>query len=612
MAYKAVNVRNVGTSESQLFSMSAFKGLNLATTPTEIGDTESPDMLNITVDPYGSIEKRRGYQRVFPTSLGAGRITGLLNFKKKDGSIMMCLTHGTKFYKMVDNIPLEVTTPHGMNPASKVKSFVMNDYMFIQDGQHYYRFDGTTMVDVESVAYIPTISISRAPNGLETNFNEGFNLLQPGFKDSFSGNDTDALYFLSQDNLDATPVVIEANAITYTEGVNFTVNRVAGTIDFSQGTTPLGIPGKGTNNVLITAYKTHAELANFIKACRFNILYGGANDTKIFIAGDKEDINVLRYSATYDPTYFAENDYIQVGANNEAITGFTIQYDTLIIHKENSKWNTHYEIDNNGYAYFPIRPINDTIGCIAEDSIAIINNDPIALADTGVYILKGSNVRDERNVESVSINVDSMLLKEENIKEAIAIDFNNKYILVINNNAYVFDYYQGIWFKWNNIKANNFLIHKNELYFGSNEQGLLYRFYTDKDKKNLYNDDGEAIKCYWRSKIMSFGVDSRTKLIDKIFFSMKPGSPSSVDIFYQSDLASLNEVGGARRRLISYYAFSYNDWSYKATIYPDLVPIKLRAKKVIYLQLIFENNRLDDSMTILNIDIKYTVQGFKK
>jgi hypothetical protein len=65
------------TPEPPLLRIEPFKGMNLSVTPTQIDNSQSPDMLNVNIDERGALNKRTGYERVFPTSLGAGAINGL-------------------------------------------------------------------------------------------------------------------------------------------------------------------------------------------------------------------------------------------------------------------------------------------------------------------------------------------------------------------------------------------------------------------------------------------------------------------------------------------------------------------------------------------------------
>lgn len=85
-----------------LLAVEPFKGINLSTTPTQIDKAQSPDMLNMNTDSRGSLNKRTGYVRLFETDLGPGKINGLFDFKKEDGTKEIIFAHGDKLYRMDD------------------------------------------------------------------------------------------------------------------------------------------------------------------------------------------------------------------------------------------------------------------------------------------------------------------------------------------------------------------------------------------------------------------------------------------------------------------------------------------------------------------------------
>lgn len=78
-------------AEPPLMRIEPFKGLNLSVTPTQIDDHQSPDMLNVHSDERGALNKRTGFERVFPTSLGNGAINGLYEYRKTDGTVFFLL-----------------------------------------------------------------------------------------------------------------------------------------------------------------------------------------------------------------------------------------------------------------------------------------------------------------------------------------------------------------------------------------------------------------------------------------------------------------------------------------------------------------------------------------
>jgi hypothetical protein len=75
-----------------------FKGINLAVTPTQIDQSQSPDMLNMNIDERGALNKRTGYERLFYRTLGNGPINGMFYFKNA-----LLVAHGTQLYKINEN-----------------------------------------------------------------------------------------------------------------------------------------------------------------------------------------------------------------------------------------------------------------------------------------------------------------------------------------------------------------------------------------------------------------------------------------------------------------------------------------------------------------------------
>lgn len=85
-----------------LLRVEPFKGINFSVTPTQIDDHESPDMLNMYIDQKGAIAKRTGYEKVFETSLGPGKVNGLFSFRKTDGTNEILIAHGGNLYRLDD------------------------------------------------------------------------------------------------------------------------------------------------------------------------------------------------------------------------------------------------------------------------------------------------------------------------------------------------------------------------------------------------------------------------------------------------------------------------------------------------------------------------------
>lgn len=591
------------SKQSPIHKIDKFRGLNVGVDATQIGYNESPNLQNVFIDDAGIPTKRSGYKRVFATSLGVGKINGLYNYRKPDGTLIRLLHHNTTLYTWDDSGAQPVLLYVSMNNA-KSSAFTMNGIGYILDGANYLQYNGTTVQAV--IPYIPATRISAQPNGTGGVANEDHNLIGAGFENWFSGNGTTTVYTLTQTNLDATAVVASIDyGVTYdkVETTHFTVNRTTGIVTWTTA------PPTTTdaNNVRVRAFKTVAGNANKIKQSKGHFLFGGTNDTRVFVWNG----HTLYRSDVYRPNYFPENSFQQVGTESEDIMGMALQYDTAVIYKTYSIWNMQFN-DNGTVVTFPVRPLNDSVGAQAADSIQVINNNAVAVTDTGVYELAGGNVRDERNVSLQSKRIDYLLLKETSLNNAVCVDTGHMYIISINNNAYVWDYAQpqqdvtqkGEWYRWTNIPASCFYNEGTNLYMGNNQSGIVYRF-TNINDIDQYADDVVAIDAYWRSKIEYLGTPERLKTIKNVWITIQPYSRTSAEIYYYDETNISQLLGTTSLSLFSYVTFSYDSFSYITSSIPQTTRYKAKVKKVSTFQIEVRNNKLNERLGILSTEWQY-------
>lgn len=588
-----------------------FGGVDYSTSQTQIAENRSPEMLNMIFYDKGRPEKRTGFDKLYANSLGAGAVNGIFEFKKKDGTIKFLIAHTTKLYTQTGtNQPVEIYS--GLANA-KARFFVMADKCYISDGTNYLVYDGTTVATV--TPYIPTLTLGRAPTGGGSAF-EDFNLLGAGFKDSFSGDGVAVDYTLSLSTLDATAVTATVNGVAKAETTDFTVNRTTGIVTFNLA------PASGTNNVVITAYKTISGYADRIKKCTNEpLLFGGTNDTRVILSGNRDYPNYEFQSGVYDPTYFPENSYNKLGSDTAIIQGHAKQYDTYITLKDYSPqdspiWNTNFEL-NSGEVSFPTKPINDEISCKAKGTIQVISNNPTWLSKKGVQQLVASSVRDERNVIMVSERVNAKLLLESNLENASSIDYDNRYWLAVNGNVYVWDYSfilpgeaVGEWVLLDNINASCFLERADGyLYFGSSTAGLVYKVKKTTDTLP-YNDDGVAINAYRDSKLTAMGLEDFRKMINKIYVGLKPDVRTSCDLYFRTERNDSWTLKDTFSKYLFYYpAINYEHFSYLVSKLPQSDTAKIKSKKSVYFQTRVKNNKLNESLGIEYILTDWQTQG---
>jgi hypothetical protein len=604
------------------FNLQPFEGLDVAGSSTQINDHESPDMLNMYSDERGSLNKRMGYKRTYADSLGSGKVNGLYAFTNNNNATFLLMAWGTNLYLLNGNA--QPTSIYSGLQNTPITFFTMNGNCYILDGVNFLVYDGVTCQAV--VPYVPTITISSPPAGGGA-ANEDFNLIGNKFKASFSGDGALNVYHMPLKPLDATPVTAVVGTTTITEGSGLTVDRLNGVITFTT------VPANGTNNVVITAGFT-ANKASQILQCTQATPYGGANDTRIFLTGNPNMPDYVYRSGLYQPEYWPENGFYKYPGK---VMGLSKQYDSLIVHRANGIHHVQYTVDSNtGLASFPSQPLSDEVGTKAGKSIRVVENNPTFLSKDGVFMLVGTNVRDERDTVHTSLTIDHKLLNETGLENAISIVFDKRYWLAVNGNVYVLDYAlkspvspYGKWYIYNNINASCFVIYNDVLYFGSETTGMVYQFYTEPDNNNSYNDDGYPIIAYWKTKPLAFGAENMYKMIDRLFIGLKPSGKTSLAVSYETNkykqnlkVFSFNNMNFAnftfrystmylpKFNLFNFATLDFTNFTFQYSSFAQEFVVRVKERNAQYFQLKLENSNNNESLSILSLTIKYMYSGY--
>lgn len=590
-----------------------FKGLKISVNNSQIDDENSPDMLNLLPSDRGALDKRPGRVNIFE-SLGTDKITGIHTYKKSTGDIHI-FTCKDKFYKILDlddgTYELEYT---GL-ANSKIRGFTYNDLFYFLDGTTYRKYDGTTVSTV--VGKIPTVAISTPPAGGGTLF-EPLNYIQPGFTQSFSGDNTSTIYQLALTGLDATAVTATVNGVAKAETTDFTVNRTTGKVTFT-----VAPNNASPDNVKITAYKTFSGYQNEIFKCTIPYIWGGADGSKIWFAGNPDYPNRDYGSEIEDPTYFPVTMYDNLGSAGEPITGYSELYGYLLIFKKDSVYIRNEETNSDSETIYPAKRLTNAIGAEAIDSICILDDYPTFVNKKGVYQIISVDTNNEKIVRHISDDIDKnanvasiqSFISMGNLSSYVGIDYDSKYWLFnsVNGKVWVYDYRYivngiGQWFLLDNLYANCVLEINSTLYFGDSRKGLVHRLMDSNDSLQ-YNDIEEstttAINAYWTSKVDNYDLYTNLKLVSKIFFDLKPAKKTSAILSTRSDLRSpWTQVKEAFASLFTYSLLAYSRFTYSGSTFPQQTRAKVKAKKIGYYQIKLSNNKVNESIGILSVSQK--------
>ena len=614
-----------------------FLGADFTSDSSTVDETKSPNCENMIRSVPGKIRKRTGYEEL--EDFG-GRIYGVHRFAVADEHIVHA---GTNLYKMNDS-----TTPiYTSMAAHRSVSFELNSKLFILDGASIKVYDGTTVQRIDQVGYIPTVTISKNPEGGGKDY-QPLNLVQPAFIEQFyvdADHATAKDFQLTFGNLDATTVkawVLDGsgNWVVKTEGTHFSVNRTTGKVTFT--TAPGQSPVTGEDNVKIQAYRTVAGYADRVNHCTIGALFGvnGADD-RLFISGNSDKgigaggnyysyINYDWFSQQYDPTYFGDTWYAKLGSDSSAIMGYSIINNYLAAHKDSNELSQSVLIREgnlvDGEPSFKLINTLQGAGALSKYCFSYLETEPVFLSKLGVYAITAQDITGEKYAQDRSYYLDGKLLEEQALENAFAITYKDYYILCVNNHCYILDGLQPIQtdksrpyatrqyvgFYWTNIPATCMFEKDGRLCFGT-ASGKIYGFFEDVTSPLSYNDDGAAISCVWETADISEQLFYKYKTYRYVALRIMPEIISSVKIWAQRQgIWQLIKEDNATLKYFSFSTLVFSKFTFATDRTQKVTSTKARIKKIDHVRFRFTNDELNEPLGINDFAVEYTQNGNKK
>ena len=195
-------------------------------------------------------------------------------------------------------------------------------------------------------------------------------------------------------------------------------------------------------------------------SCWFGGSGGTGKGNRLFICGDENNKNILRWSDLNNPLYFPENNYAAV--SSDAILAIKKQSNMLVIFSKNE---IHYAVYVGGEfsaqdilagtvtdiaavsAVFPITQISGNIGIYSKNTIAMYNNSIVFLgSDRQVYMLSGTKlIKLSENISTLLLNTNDAFSFMTNYLDGFILKFGEK----------LYAYFGG-WYIWQSQLSFNF------------------------------------------------------------------------------------------------------------------------------------------------------------
>jgi len=586
-------------------------GLNVNDPEYSVVDNQSPDMLNMWFKGRALV-KRDGQTLVVSGLSGeVHRISPLYNG-------CYAVHAGHCLYKWYgDTVQL---IKSGL-PDSVGVFCEFGDVLYYLGGAEIWEI--TADYEVSAVTpYVPCVMMNARPDLSESDNGDAYNLLGAGFTVKYNADGETAAYSLPQKGLDTMAVNVSVNAGDLTEGVHFTVNRTNGTVSFSGGTSPLGVPPKGTNNVWITAYKTVAGNKHKITGCRVAVPFGGEasgvyGGTRVFVMSHPDYPRSywhsdLGHHVGGGMRYFPDTGEEFLDQNSEPITAAAKMGGELVIFKESSIFKLGYSFDGED-VFCPVRECHSAIGCDMPGSVQLIDNRLVfAHTKSGVQMLVSTDNEVEDAVKPLSANIGALLLAEDGLENACSVDSGRYYWLCAGGRAYLWDYEQTpyynyadyeqaqrrlTWYRFDNICANVFCDHADGLYYGS-DSGIV-RFTRNQ------NDFGSGFLSYYTSKAFDIGSPNELKTFLCVYPSFAVDGNVKAAVTVGSDRLHVFKNREYDIKSFAWDRFGWSAFSWDVIRFVRTFAIRLNMRNAAFIQIRISGSEKDRGVGFAGLRFTY-------
>lgn len=608
------------TTQRKQFVLENLKGVDFNSELGAVSLSRSPDCVNMISEQSGRPVKRFGYEKLLQLE---DRINGIFKLVQK-GVVKRVIHSGTKLFLWNED---HTTTQlyAGMNDQ-KSAAYQMDEKLWILDGKALLRYDGTSVVTAQSVAYVPTTSVLRSPSGGGDQY-EPVNMLTPKRINEFAGDGTSTTYSLDMVDINTVEKVEQRNdSGQWTQIPYASFEATTGKVLFSSAPPK---PTDGTDNIRITFSKDNSEYAQRVNKCTTAIIWGLGGFNRLFITGNPDYINMDFYSEiTTDtrnaPTYFPDTGYALAGQDNTKIIGYLRSGENLAILKEDNDQDATVFLRNATFGADGKTVIFQTktgiagVGAISPFCTKDLRDDHMFLSKQGVFAITTNAVTSERYAQARSELINKKLTRETNLSEAVATEHDGYLYIAVNGHVYVADasqktyvgksaeQYQYEWYYWENVPVRVWFEDEDRLLFGTAD-GRIMRFYNAK-RSDSYNDDGQPIFARWTTPELAFDTYSKYKTLRHIYTKLNPYTRSGVKIYLKEDgafaLADEKTVD-----ILSFEDIDFNRFTFNVNMDVNVIHTKVKAKKIVTTQLKFENNTLNEAFGLYGATIYYDLKS---
>ena len=361
-----------------------------------------------------------------------------------------------------------------------------------------------------------------------------------------------------------------------------------------------------------------------INDCSIFGIYGGNNDTRVFLAGNPKFKNRDYASGLYDATYFSNGMYTDVGSEMSAIVGYQKLYSNQIVVKDDvasdaSQYLRSLSLSEDGTATYTLLQGSCTFGANCISSFKYVGGVPFYIGPGGVYTIAGTTVQNQNNTTLRSIPINKRLLKE-NLEAAVCCRYDNYYVIAVGTHMWICDTVNNMeWFYFDSLPEITCLwTHGKRLYFGTADGRVCY--FSDREEESAYYDnvgpdgsldEASPVKCHWCTPVSAFDNWNMLKTVVNVYLSCMPYNDSSVHVYYNSSDDMDEDITTESIALFDFADINFGNFSFDGIRQPKPFATGVKAKNVYVFGIKLENAEAQP-FGIVSVGYKYRYSKYVK
>lgn len=647
-------------------SYSGLLGADFSVDPSLVDKRHSPDLLNMISDNGGNPIKRKGWEIV--KDFSGRQVENIWSFfmddkryivftvEEAEDASLHCMDEDGTEYALGENDEA-ITIKRGKHCGFFTNTSEEQFGFYIIDGEKYHRLyaeDGEVQYS-EVTPYVPTVLISRNPTGGGQVY-EDINLLTKVRKEEFLNTANNTTFVVSSIIEIGSEIKFEYRTDNTDNGwaTDSSATFTGSTVTVSTAHAPIS---EGVDNIRITYTADVSDKSGYIFGCQACAHFSATVQDQIFLTGNPDKPNAVFYSGFNNFGYFPDLNYINIGGDNK-IMGFLNLGEYLAIVKEGTSddstifliYQTSISSKATSITYestnttrtstiedrtFAVKRSVAGIGAVSRYAFAVLNDEPLFLSEFGVYGVISVNTTSEKIARNRSFFVDPRLTKEDNLDKAVAVVWNNYYMLFVNSHVYILDgrhktnnaagntSYGYECYYWDNVPAQAVCSYGKEIWFGT-EDGTVCRFKnsgysTDYSDATVRDDDevrGTAIHAVWSTPNDNDGASEYFKTMQKkgTMCTVAPYQRSSVKVYLSPDGYPKQYIGMMFVDISGFFdgEIDFGRLSFDPRTSPRDSFFRKKQKKYVRLQIFLENDALDEPFGVFEIVKTYVVTRFAK